>query len=311
MYNPSLMRSMLKFFAGLALLVSLGGLGSLGGCGVSRQPYVTADRLERGLVLVLPGIEGRSRLNEQICKGLDDGGVNCAIEIYDWTSNLGMLYNLQAIDENRRKAKQIADRVARYQIAFPSRPVTLVGQSGGGGMAVWAAEAMNPEQKITGLVLINPSLSPQYLLSDALDRTEKGIVLLYSERDWMLLGVGTTVYGTMDGKHGVSAGCVGFETPTDRPKAYKKLYQIAWTKDMAKTGHRGGHFTSAAAGFVARYIAPLVMAEAWSKQFLAEIQSLDMLRTIGSPGQAPEGVDTTTALPLPQTMPAQAEPNKL
>ena len=43
----------------------------------------TAERLQRGLVLVLPGVEGESCLNHSIARGLADGGVEAAIEIFD------------------------------------------------------------------------------------------------------------------------------------------------------------------------------------------------------------------------------------
>lgn len=277
MYNLSLMRCVVFILVGVVLL---------GGC-AAKQPYVTSDRLQRGLVLVLPGIEGRSYLNEDICKGLNAGGVNWAIEILDWTSNWGALYNLRAEEKNRREAQRIAGRIGRYKIAFPDMPVVLVGQSGGGAMAIWSAEAMNPGQAIAGIVLINPSISPQYQLHDALERTDNGIVLLYSPRDWMLLGVGTTVYGTMDGEHGFSAGYVGFEIPTDRPRIYRKLYQIGWTRSMAEAGHDGGHLSSGAARFVARYVAPLIRAEKWSKKLMARVKSQDIIQTIGSPSEAP------------------------
>lgn len=302
MYNFSLMRYIIPILAGLSLFC---------GCGAPRQPYVTSDRLQRGLVLVLPGIEGRSYFNEAICKGLNNGGVNWAIELSDWTSYWGMLYNLRAEERNRRQAEIIANRIERYKVAFPDRPVMLVGQSGGGAMAVWAAEALNPEQKIDGLVLINPSLSPQYVLLDALARTNKGIVLLYSPKDWMLLGLGTTVYGTMDGEYGSSAGFVGFEVPTDRPRLYKKLYQISWTKKMAKAGHSGGHLSSGAAKFVARYVAPLIRSEEWSKNLMARIKKQDYLQTADSPTESPDDIDTPIQLEneFPATRAAE-EPDK-
>ena len=45
-----------------------------------------ADRQASGLVLVLPGIEGRSTLNLDIAQGLVDGGVPLAVEVHDWTT---------------------------------------------------------------------------------------------------------------------------------------------------------------------------------------------------------------------------------
>lgn len=257
------------------------------GCG-PKQPWVTVDRLQRGLVIVLPGIEGRrSGLADSIARGLDQGGVNWAIEIQDWTSAWGPLYNLRAEERNRLKARQLSHRIRRYQIVYPDRPVVLVGQSGGGAIAVWTAEALEPEQTIKGILLVNVALSRAYPLIPALEHTEQGMVSYYSPRDWMLLGVGTTVYGTMDGRHAVSAGMEGFSIPTDRPRAYEKLLEIGWTKEMTKTGHPGLHLTSAAKDFVARYLAPVVPAKTWNAEDIEALQE-NPGRTFGTPTTSPE-----------------------
>jgi pimeloyl-ACP methyl ester carboxylesterase len=256
------------------------------GCG-AKQPWVTEDRLNRGLVVVLPGIEGRdSGLADSIARGLDQGGVNWAIEIMDWASAWGPLYNLRAEERNHLKARQLSHRIRRYQIAYPDRPVVLVGQSGGGAIAVWTAEELTPRQSIKGILLINVALSRDYSLIRALEHTEEGIVSFYSPRDWMLLGVGTTVYGTMDGRHAVSAGMERFRVPTDRPRAYGKLFEIGWSKEMAKSGHPGLHLTSAAKDFVARYLAPLVLAETWTLQDVESLQK-ESPETTGTPTTAP------------------------
>ena len=113
---------------------------ALAGCG-SSQRYVSSDRLLRGLVIVLPGIEGHGLLNRQICEGLNDGGVNWAIELRDWTTGIpgNFLYHLRAQKRNRRVAAQIAARIGRYNVRYPGSPVVLIGQSGGGAIAVWTA----------------------------------------------------------------------------------------------------------------------------------------------------------------------------
>ena len=82
----------------------------LGGCAGPAQPYVTEARLARGLVIVLPGIEGRSVFNEEICRGLDLGGVDGAIELYDWTSGVpfGFVVNLWSSRRNHQEAANIA-----------------------------------------------------------------------------------------------------------------------------------------------------------------------------------------------------------
>jgi len=273
-------------------------LCALAGCG-EPQPYVTRERLERGLLIVLPGVEGRSPFNEAICKGLNEGGVSWAIELRDWTSMWGPLYNQRAEGENRQKARQVADRIVRYRMAHPDRPVVLVGQSGGGAMAVWAAEALPPGQQIEGVIMLNPSLSPPYMLDLALERCRRGIVNFYSLEDRLFLGAGTTVAGTMDGRHSQSAGRVGFRIPRagGTPKSYQRLFQVAWQPKMAATGHRGGHLTSGAEDFVAVYVAPFLLHEEWNEAFVGRV----MNRELPAAPEADMGLPLTTqpAVELP------------
>jgi pimeloyl-ACP methyl ester carboxylesterase len=241
----------------------------IGGCAAPAQPYVTKLRLDRGLVIVLPGIEGRSVFNEEICRGLDLGGVDSAIELYDWTSGvpLGFIWNLWSNERNHRQAANISERIARYQTNYPGRPVVLVGQSGGGAVAAWTCEAMRWGRKVDGVIMLAAALSPGYRLTTALDSTNRGIVNFYSSRDVLLLWAGTKIYGTMDGKHSASAGKVGFSVPPGklRPREYDKLYQVPWRSEMAQSGHLGMHLTSGMSGFVARYVAPLVKAGQWDQ----------------------------------------------
>ncbi len=258
------------------------------GC-TAAQPFVTPERLERGLVLVLTGIEGRSPLNEDMCRGLDAGGVNYAIELVDWTVRLPCAYllNLRSEVRNRDKAEQIAQRVLRYQMAHPDRPVFLVGQSGGGAMAVWIAESMPAGHRVEGLVLLAASLSPDYLLDMALLNSRRGIVSYFSARDWVFLAAGTTVYGTMDGKHTSSAGRVGFTIPTlgAVPRLYRRLFQIPWHEEMAKSGYTGSHMSVTAREFVSRYVAPLLLSDRWDAAVIRDLLAGGALtRPTGSGG---------------------------
>jgi len=247
------------------------GLALAGGC--TRQPYLTPERQAKGLVVVLPGIEGESPLNRAICRGLDAGGVDWGIELADWTSPWGPLMNLRAEISNRQKAREIAVRVAEYKFAHPDNPVVLVGQSGGGAMALWIAECMPEGRDIDGIVLLAPAISPGYMVDFALSKTSRGVLNFYSEKDWLFLGVLTTIYGTMDGEHTSSAGRVGFLVPVSsaRPKTYDRLFQIAWHEQMAFVGHTGGHLASSAESFVRLYVAPFVLARQWNDELVASI----------------------------------------
>jgi len=261
-------------------------------------PYFNDSHRDKGLVIVLTGIEGRSPFNEAICEGLEDGGVTWAIDLVDWTTGVPMNYlmNLRDEEHNRLQAREIADSIVRYHMTYPKAPVILVGQSGGGAMAAWIAEALPPGELLEGIIMLAPSLSPGYPLEEALGHTRRGIVNFYSERDWFILGVGTTLSGTMDGQHTSSAGRVGFEAPPFGlpAKIYaSKLFQVPWQPVMAETGNSGRHITSGARLFVTSYVAPFVLAEKWDRSFVEMITS----RPTTSPASA-------SAAPSPRTRPA-------
>lgn len=288
------------------------------GCGYFRsmvnekQPYMDPDRIERGLVVVLPGIEGRSPLNEEICRGLNDGGVDWAIELMDWTSWAGPLYDQRAQEHNRRKACEIAALVLNYKQTHPGSPVVLVGQSGGGAMAIWTAEALPPDCTLDGIILLAASLSPNYDLELALSKTRRGIVSFYSSRDWLLLGFGTTVVGTMDGEHSSSAGKVGFELPLSVPQ-YKKLYQIPWSKEMSSTGYTGQHMNSGAKEFVVEYVVPFVRAPRWNQNMVDHVLAHNWqpsMRELSTPAPPPAYRSGAPNPPANRTTPTPPPPSR-
>src|SRR5207244_4306030 len=86
-----------------------------------------------------------------------------------------------------------------------------------------------------------------------------GIVNYHSPLDLGLLGAGTTVFGTTEGKHEPAAGVNGFrEPPTASREAYRRLEQVEWRPEMLKEGHVGDHFGWTNRGVVARHIAPRI-----------------------------------------------------
>jgi len=241
-------------------------LGVLAGC--ESQLVLKADDADRGLVIVLPGIDGRMPYNEIAARHLAEQDIRMAVELRDWTAPLGMLYNQTAVMRNREVAQTVAARIEAYRREHPGRPVFLIGHSGGTALAVWAAEALPADEPVDGIILLASSLSPTYDLSAALARSRGGIVSFYSPLDGGLLGIGTTLVGTMDGLHGESAGKVGFHRPGESGGSdpYPRLYQVAWDPKMIAAGHGGGHFDYMSLGFVSTYIAPLIRASAWDRQ---------------------------------------------
>jgi len=257
-----------------ALLILLGLSAAVGGC---TQPYMDDYRLDQGLVMVFTGIEGRGVLNEDICHGLNAGGVDWGIELVDWTIGLPFttLLNIGSRGRNHRQATAIGQRIAKYRLDYPGRPVVLVGQSGGAAIAVWAAERLPAGHRVDGIILLAAALSPEYPLDNALARSRRGIVSFHSSRDRFFLGAGTTISGTMDGKHGSAAGRVGFTVPADgaRAGAYRrKLFQVPWREQVYRSG-LGGHLTSGSRDFVARHVGPLCRASLWSERTVQRVLS--------------------------------------
>ena len=81
--------------------------------GSSRLAF--ADRLDRGYTIVLPGIWGAQPIDYGIVKGLQDGDVQSAIELHDWTAGaLRLIYNLRAINHNQGEARKIAAKIVAY-----------------------------------------------------------------------------------------------------------------------------------------------------------------------------------------------------
>lgn len=265
---------------GLRLRVTLGCLAGvlviIAGCRIPERIGCPARR-QHGIVLVLPGIEGRSVWNRNIALGLDEGGVASAIEIHDWTTGVpgNFVYNLANLERNRRAARDLARRIFEYVRRYPGRPVHLVGHSGGGGIAVLALEALPPGRQIEQAILLAPALSPDYDLSIALRRTRRGIVNFYSARDVTLLRLGTSLLGPIDRDFGAAAGAVGFRQPLSLDELDLTLYadrlrQVRWTPRLRQVGADGSHLGWASRRFARDYLAPLIREHEAARPLPAE-----------------------------------------
>ncbi len=242
-------------------------------CGRRLKDLRTAERLEQGLVLVLPGIEGQSLLNHDIARGLADGGVRAAIEVHDWTTGvyLFFLWHLRSSSRHKSQAQAIARSITEYQRDYPGRPVHLVGHSGGGAMCILALERLPPGVKIASAILLLAGISPKYNLTAAFSHVEDGIYNFRSRSDVFFLGLGTLIAGTIDGPHTVSAGMVGFRLPPGidahgRELYQQRLHEIPYRVGMIADFNLGGHMGVANRAFVARHVAPLVKLSVVSGQ---------------------------------------------
>jgi hypothetical protein len=265
--RPMSLSSVLRVCLG-ALLPAVCLLG--GGCATAGSTRIASESLRRkGLVIILPGIEGKSSLNEHIRQGLVAAGVDCAIEIHQWgllVPVVKMLANQVNVPGNHAAGRQIAKVIATYQDRYPDNAVHLIGHR----IAVFALEALEKmpgKRRITGAVLLSPSISADYDLSVALQHTRQGIANFYNEADVGLLGLGTTLLGNVDGGRGAAAGRAGFDRPgldgaPEKVFAYSKLYQVKITPEMM-AGRFGAHMASTSVAFIAAYVAEWVTQPSW------------------------------------------------
>jgi hypothetical protein len=233
--------------------------------GCWQPPKMQRAELDRGYILMLEGIDFNVWQMGDIYRGLRDAGIDCAIDVVEWgyrSVPLGGYLNLTDIENNRRLAGEFAWKIAGYQKEFPDRPVRIIGYSGGGGLAVLTAEVLPDGAILDRILLFGAAISPDYDLSKALSRCRRGIVNFYSSADCLVLGTGTQLYGTIDRAKTSSAGHVGFRTSsqpaTSQASDSSKLIQVAWTPEMRKLGHDGGHFGWMARRWTAQIVAPYV-----------------------------------------------------
>ena len=76
-----------------------------------------------------------------------------------------------------------------------------------------------------------------------------------------VLGLGTKMFGTVDGVRGEAAGKVGFTKPKAAdPQQYAKLVQIPYDSAWMKWGNDGDHIGSMSRSFAREVVAPLLVS---------------------------------------------------
>lgn len=236
------------------------------GCQEMKSFRATVPR-DHGLTMVLTGIEGAHPCHECFVGGLKAGGVRTEIDIVDWTIGEPalLLVNLRYEARNRYQAAQIATRIVNYQDQYPRRPVNLIGHSGGAGVALLVLEALPPERQVDCVILLAAAISPEYNLWAVLPKVRREIWNYSSPiGDSLLLIAGTTVFGTIDGRHSPSAGAVGFRVPffTSRTECdfyYRKLVERPYQLQMALHGNLSGHYGSLNYLFAHDELAPILL----------------------------------------------------
>jgi pimeloyl-ACP methyl ester carboxylesterase len=237
------------------LLPLLGGCSSLPRHVESRLPPHAAS----GVVFVAGGAGGRQESAVALADAADAAKVSLHVCSFDWSSGRGLV-DVTDAGHARRQGQVLAAEVRRRLAAHPGVRVSLVGHSAGCAVVLAAAECLPPDS-LDRIILLAPAVSPCYDLRRALASARRGADVFTSGRDWLYLGVGTSVVGTPDGGRGPAAGRHGFCPPALGPGEQMlagRLRQHPWTPCVRWTGNRGGHTGSLQPAFVRTYVLSLL-----------------------------------------------------
>ncbi len=220
----------------------------------------------RGLVLIADGIGGLDVCARSLRWVLNRRNLPLELHHLKWGHGVGRWHrDLTRTGNVERRSAEAAEVLLQYREQYKDLPIYLIGKSGGSGVVVRALERL-PQRTVDRTILLAPALSPQYDLSKALSTIRNDLVVYYSTLDWMILGVGTSLFGTIDRVHGPGAGLVGFQSPTiqkserDRvsTESSGQIRAIRWHPGMVRAGYLGGHFTIDWPPFLSRYVVPLL-----------------------------------------------------
>lgn len=211
-------------------------------------------------LLQLPGVGGEMQIDRNLVHGLKDGGWDGPITIYDWTEHDPGMAALLSRKRNEQEAQKVAVMIEERLKDDPHLQITITSHSGGTGIAVWALEKLPADVKVQTLVLLSSALSPDYDLSNALKHVRRQAYVFYSENDTLVLGAGTKMFGTIDGKKTEAAGLVGFTAPAEADRdEYGKLVQKPWVQEWMKYDNAGSHIGFMSRSFAGNVLGPILI----------------------------------------------------
>ncbi len=209
-------------------------------------------------MIILPGIMNLELPLAWLRRMLVRAYPHCLVTIRPWGRPFGWIFNLQAHERNRVTAAAFGQELAAYRGLHPDARITLVGYSGGGGLAAMIVGSLPEGVTINRLILVAPAISPFHPITDKVLPRVSEFVVAYASRFDLQVGQGTKLFGNMDGIKGKGAGAVGFATED------YKLVQVHWDRGMMRTLHFGDHFS---------YLSPL-----WQRHYL--VPALDPAMTV-------------------------------
>lgn len=228
-------------------LMSLG----LWGCGISWSDREGIIRHDGIYVFHAPGISGDVPHDHFFAAGLLRAGVQ-EVTFVNWTTH-SPGRNLYDTELHEAQAHRLIERLRGFKATSPDARVILTSHSGGAVIAIRAAELLDVGENIIEQVwLLAPALSPDYDFGPALERVPR-IVAFSSPHDGLILGAGTSLFGTSDRYFGDAGGRVGFTY--NHPRFEQWGYDPTWLEFR----NTGDHLQVLSQRFAWRVIGPSML----------------------------------------------------
>jgi hypothetical protein len=227
----------------LLLLFCVSTVPLIGGCTTSTSAGDDA-------VFVVHGVGGA---------GASGGLVNAlkrpgrSVRSFEWGAPAPLFFlNFSGKSTHEQAEQKLAAAVGKWHSEHPGGRIELVGHSAGCGVILGALPRLDFD--VGTVILLAPSVSPQYDLHAALAKINGTLHVFHSERDTTFLKWRTGNFGTYDRVKTPAAGNLGFEGAYPANKLIQHPYDPAWEK----LGNDGGHFGPVQKGFVRAVVEPLL-----------------------------------------------------
>ena len=213
----------------------------------------------QNLVVLVPGCAGDGFWYNGLRESVAGGQPARTIRTFQWGLPLPLyMLNLQDEKIHAKSEKALAKAIKSWRDRYPSGRLTLLGHSAGCGVILGSLRRIEKPVGVENVVLLAPSVSPDYEISTALRQIAGALHVFYSDDDTLWLGWRTATFGTYDCVRSAAAGKVGFNADRLEANLRTKLVQHGYEPQFAELGNGGGHFGSLGRKFDERVVAPLV-----------------------------------------------------
>jgi hypothetical protein len=213
----------------------------------------------QNLVVLVPGCAGDGFWYNDLRESVAGGQPARTVRTFEWGMPLPLyMLNLQDAKIHEKAEKSLAKAIKSWRARYPGGRLTLLGHSAGCGVILGSLSRIDKRVDVENVVLLAPSVSPDYQVAPALRQVAGSMHVFFSEQDRLWLGWRTSTFGTYDSVKTEAAGRVGLNVDEMTPEIRGKVVQHPYEADFAELGHGGGHFGTLAKRFDDRVVAPLV-----------------------------------------------------